>query len=91
MGCDMSDRGERKVTESEMRSVTYQTGSRTEPSERRAITDTLGNQDTRHSQPGQEVPAETRIQETSQKIDIAPFSPLKRTGEKRGKTYKDQE
>ena len=54
MGCDMgdmSDRDEWKVIGSEMRYVTYQTGGGTQPSERRAVTDTLGNQDTRHSQP----------------------------------------
>lgn len=51
IGRDMNKRGERNVIRSEMRRMTYQTGGGAQPRERRAVTNTLGNQDTRHSQP----------------------------------------
>lgn len=44
-----------------MRCMTHQTGGGTQPSERRAVADTLGDQDARHSQPSQEVTAEAKF------------------------------
>jgi len=53
---------------SEMRCVTYQASGGSQPGERRAVADTLGNQDACHSQPGQEVTTETRIREKMQRL-----------------------